>query len=206
MTRLIQSSAENGLIRLVLEKGARVDDAVKARGGRRPIQAAAEMGDLDLVKELHTRGADVNAPASYKFGRTALQATCNSNRVNMSVVRYLLENEGEVNADPAYEGGLTTLQGAAIRGHIGLALLLIGHGANVNAAPAAKHGRTALDGAAEYGRLDMVQILLNAGARCEIEGQSGYDSAVKFAQDRGHWAVADLLTRFKDQAQADIVI
>jgi ankyrin repeat protein len=61
------------------------------------------------------------------------------------------------------EGGLTTLQAAAIYGHLGIAHILLEANANARAAPAEFYGRTAPEGAAEHSRLDVLQSLLNAG-------------------------------------------
>jgi ankyrin repeat protein len=197
LTILILKSAEDDLVRLVLNKGARLNETrlPHIQGARTPVQAAAEMGKLDLVRELFEKGADLNAPAGMDLGRTALQAACNAKRANMELVFYLLDNGADINAKAGYDGGLTAIQGAAIQGNIKLVALLMDRGANLNADPAVKNGRTALDGAAEHGRLDMVHLLLGAGARCERGGPSGYDSAIELAKKEGHWAVADLLPK-----------
>lgn len=197
LTILILKSAEDDVIRQVLEKGARVNERRLAyiSEARTPVQAAAEMGRLGLVKELCEKGADINAAPGFKLGRTALQAACNAERANMDLVVYLLDKGADINANAGCDGGLTAIQGAAIRGNIKLITLLMDRGADLNADPAIKNGRTALDGAAEHGRLDMVHLLLSAGARCEREGMSGYDSAIKLAKKEGHWEVADLLAR-----------
>jgi ankyrin repeat protein len=51
----------------------------------------------------------------------------------------------------------------------------------------------ALDGPAEHGRIDIVQLLLNFQAACMTPGLTGYDSAISFADENEHIAVADLL-------------
>jgi ankyrin repeat protein len=197
LTILILKSAEDDLVRLVLNKGARVNETRLPHipGGRTPVQGAAEMGKLDLVRKLFEKGADLNSPAGMDLGRTALQAACNAKRANMELVSYLLDNGADINAKAGYDGGLTAMQGAVIQGNIKLVALLMDRGADLNADPAIKNGRTALDGAAEHGRLDMVYLLLRAGARCERGGLSGCDSAIELAKKEGHWAVADLLAR-----------
>ncbi|KAH6635851.1 ankyrin repeat-containing domain protein [Chaetomium tenue] len=197
LTILLLRSAEDDLVRLVLSKGARVNEAKlpHTSGARTPVQAVAERGRLDLVRELHKRGAGINAPAGLDLGRTALQAACSAQRANMDLVGYLLDNGADVNAKAGFDGGLTAIQGAAMQGNIKLVALLLDRGADLNAEPAVKNGRTALDGAAEHGRLDMVHLLLSAGARCERAGLSGYDSSIELAKKEGRWEVADLLAR-----------
>jgi ankyrin repeat protein len=193
LTSLITRSAENELIQLVLDAGADINQSGCGKGAGTPIQAAAEVGNLDLVKELLLKGAKINAPAAVLNGRTALQAACSRVSANLELIEFLLGTGADVNAEAGINGGLTALQGAAIRGHIKIALLLLDAGADVNADPAEKDGRMALDGAAEHGRLDMVQLLLNANAKSEKEGKPGYDTAVKLAEENGHFAVAELL-------------
>ncbi|KAK4466241.1 ankyrin repeat-containing domain protein [Cladorrhinum samala] len=197
LTTLILNSAEDDLIRQVLEKGAHVNDRLPTVGGARtPIQAAAEMGKIDLVREFHEKGADINAPPGFRLGRTALQAACSARQANMEVVVYLLDNKVDINAKAGYDGGLTAIQGAASHGNIELVSLLLDRGADLNAEAAPMNGRTALEGAAEHGRLDMVYLLLNAGAKCQREGTTGYDSAVELAKEEGHWEIARLLSSF----------
>ncbi len=104
-----------------------------------------------------------------------------------------MEAGADVNAPAADEYGLTALQGAAIRGYIGIALILLEAGADVNAPGASHEGRTALEGAAEHGRLDMVQLLLNAGAGTSASGNSRYGRAIELAEGNGHHAIAGLL-------------
>ena len=193
LTELISNGWDDVHIRLVLEAGVEVNDRGIGAESRTPIQAAACRGNLGLVKELHGRGADINASAGLNYQRTALQAACNAELVNMELVNFLLGKGANVNAEPGVTGGVTALQGAAIRGHTNLALLLIDdYKADVNAKPAIWEGRTALEGAAEHGRLDLVQILLNAGAKPR-EGSIGFNRAISLAIEGGHWAVASLL-------------
>lgn len=76
---------------------------------------------------------------------------------------------------------------AAIKGHIGIAEMLLNANADVNAAAARNDGRTALEGAAEHGRIDMVQLLLNAGASTQ------FTRALELAAENGHNAVTRLI-------------
>jgi ankyrin repeat protein len=193
LTGLILGSANDELIELAFNAGADVNSPGSGRGARSPIQAAAQVGNLRLVKKLLAKGANINAPAAVFHGRTALQAACSQDIPNEELVRFLLQNGAEVNAEAGIDGGLTALQGAAIQGHIKIVLLLHDAGADVSAPPAPKNGRTALEGAAEHGRLDMVQILLNAISASGKTWRVGYDRAVKLARTNSHYAVSELL-------------
>ena len=193
LTLLIQKGAKERTIQLALDAKADVNQAGSGSESCTPIQAAASKGNLDMVKELLSRGADINAPAGTIYGRTALQAACCLSMPDLELVQFLLDNDADVNAQPGIKQGLTALQGAAIRGHIKVATLLLDWGAKVNGDVAEVDGRTALGGAAEHGRLDMVQFLLNVGAQSEIPGKTGYDRAIALANENGHFVVADLL-------------
>ena len=88
-----------------------------------------------------------------------------------------------------------------MKGFIGIARKLLDLGADVNQAPAIENGRTALEGAAEYGRIDMLQMLLNEGALVVGEYEDQYLTAVKLAEERGHYAAARLLRSFKESVE-----
>jgi ankyrin repeat protein len=193
LVTLITKCASSHLIQRALNAGADVNRRGKGEGARTPLQAAAEVGNLELVKQLLEKGAEINARPSANYGRTALQEACSSDNPNLELTRYLLKEGAEVNAAAGIKRGLTALQGAAIRGHIKIALVLLDAEAEVNAEPAEIEGRMALDGAAEHGRLDMVQLLLNFGAKSEVSGDTGFDNAIKLATKNGHFAVAKLL-------------
>ncbi len=193
LVTLIIKCASSQLIQRALDAGADVNRLGKGEGARTPLQAAAEVGNFELVKQLLEKGARINAPPSANYGRTALQAACSGENPNLELTRYLLKEGAEVNAAAGIKGGLTGLQGAAIQGHIKIALVLLDAGAEVNAEPAEIEGRMALDGAAEHGRLDMVQLLLNFDAKSEVSGDTGFDNAIKLARKNGHFAVAKLL-------------
>jgi ankyrin repeat protein len=173
---------------------------VKDRKRRRtPLQAAAKGNNTRLIRLLLERGANVNAPAPYNSGRTALQAAAAAKYGNTQVIEMLLEAGADVNAPAAHDYGVTALQGAAIRGFIGIATILLNAGADVNAPAAPYEGRTALEGAAEHGRLDMVQLLLNAGAGTNIPGNAGFERAIYLAEKNGYYAVAGLIkARLRD--------
>ncbi|KAF4463874.1 hypothetical protein FALBO_9297 [Fusarium albosuccineum] len=160
---------------------------------RTPTQLAADNGELEAVKMLVRRGADVNESPGYRFGRTALQAATSKDEPDMALVQFLLDKGADVNAKPAPYGGITALQGAAISGDIMLAKILIDKGADVNGAPSYVDGRYAIEGAAEHGRLDVVQLLLNAGARGNILNGTGFKPAIEFATKNEHFAIANLL-------------
>lgn len=152
------------------------------------------------VNKLLERGADVNAPALDRLGKTALQSICAWNPSTSEerarktrIVHLLLDRGADVNAAPADWCGRTALQIAAKAGELELVALLLHHGADVNAPPCQKQGWVTLDGAAFEGRLDVVKLLLNCGAHSLYGGSTGYDGAIDLAKHRGHFATAEVI-------------
>jgi len=198
LVSLILKRADSTIIQRALDSGADVNICGIGEEARTPLQAAAEIVDLALVKKLLELGANINAPPSECHGRTALQAASSGEEPSLELVGYLLKEGADVNSKAGIKGGLTALQGAAIRGHIKIASMLMEAGADVNAWPAKIDGRTALDGAAEHGRLDMVQLLLNCGAKSYDSGDLKFGNAIKLARNNGHFAIAKLLATQTD--------
>jgi len=198
LTLLIMETPKNAghkTVLLALEAGADVNQMGCGSGARTPIQAASENGNLEITKLLHGRGADINAPAGVLCGRTALQAACYLTPPNIELVQFLLEHGADANAPAGIVHGLTALQGAAVRGCIQVAMLLLDWGADPNG-DSALADETALDSAAKRGKSDMVQFLLNVGAQSEPSGETGYDNAIKLANSRSHFAIADMLKSY----------
>jgi ankyrin repeat protein len=92
LTLLIMGNAGHKTILLALEAGADVNQMGCGSGTRTPIQAASEKGNFEVIKLLHSRGANINAPAGTIHGRTALQAACCLTPPNIELVQFLLEH------------------------------------------------------------------------------------------------------------------
>ena len=116
---------------------------------------ATEDGDLNRVKSLISKGADVNAKDG-TLERTALiEASLNG---HLEVVKYLVENGADVNAKNEY--GVTVLMRASYYEHFEIVQYLVSKGANVNAKD--KYGSTALSFTKTS---EIRQFLINNGAR-----------------------------------------
>lgn len=146
---------------LLLDSGA--DPNINSPNIGTPLQAAAEIGNLDLVELLLERGANINAEPATNRGRTALQAAAGG--AHFDLVKLFLERGADINSEPAINGGRTALQAAAERGNLELVELLLENGADVNAGPAIEEGKTALQAATEGKHLDIASLLLRKGAR-----------------------------------------
>ncbi|KAH7129162.1 ankyrin repeat-containing domain protein [Dactylonectria macrodidyma] len=145
----------------------------------------------EVLSLLLRHRADVNAPASDDYGRTALQAAASQSEPSARVVALLLQHGAHVNAPPAELGGITALQGVAASGDIEIARMLLSWGADVNAPAAQWKGRTAIEAAAEHGRLGMVRLLLNTGAM--PHASCGWSKAMNLAERCSNFEISDLL-------------
>ncbi len=176
-------------IRILVEKGrARVYVSETA------LLVAIGARQLDKVRLLIDKGADINARPTRGVKRTALQKAAEVGAYK--ILEYLINLGTDINAPAAGTGGATALQFAAVHGFVGIADRLLREGADPNAPAALLDGRTALEGAAEHGRLDMVQLLRNFGARIDGPHRSQYEQALCRASDNGHFAVVDLLKSY----------
>ncbi|KAI1173334.1 ankyrin repeat-containing domain protein [Nemania sp. FL0916] len=155
------------------------------------LLVAIHFKQLDKVRLLVERGADVNSPAVKGVGRTPLQAAAEAG--DFKIAEFLIHSGADVNAPPTGYTGATALQLAAAYGYAGIVDLLLRSGADVNAPPSRGSGRTALEVAAEYGRLDTVVMLLDAGARTDGPFRPYLVQAVEKARSSGHLTVANLL-------------
>ncbi|HUN54636.1 MAG TPA: ankyrin repeat domain-containing protein [Smithella sp.] len=180
-----------------------------------PFTKAATSGDLAIVKNLVTQGADVNQKINFT-GRTALMKAAEKGHID--IVRYLIEKGADVNykadmaGDTALEdaanggyldivrlliekgalinkGGVAPLIAAAEKGHTEVVRFLIVKGADINA----NNGQgTALMASAAGGYTDIVQILLDKGANVNVNNGG---TALMFAAREGHTAIVQALIK-----------
>ena len=143
------------VIQKLLDSGALIHWTRAQKGHL--LQVAIKCGYTDLIQDLLDAGADVNTPAAYNKGRTALQRAAQEGCTY--IVTLLLSYGADVNAPAGYNRGITALQGAALNGNLKIVLSLLQSGAEINGPPAVEKGRTALQAAAEHGRLDIVSLL-----------------------------------------------
>lgn len=142
---------------------------------------------------------------------------CDTGPGKVAVTKHLSTHLEEVSlaalpADCDFDEGsaASELEGD-LYGELPLAIQALHNGADVNA-PQNQHSfdyigdgkeRSALDYAATIGRLGMVKLFLNANALSHTRGETGYDGAVKFAEDNGHIVVADLLRQHAEMTTTD---
>ena len=154
------------------------------------LMVASQNGDVEVVKMLLNKGADVNSKTS--DGITALiWATLNG---HIEVVKMLIDKGANVNANEG--NGMTALIYASDKGYLDVVQSLLYKGADVNAK--LSDGNTALIYAADKGYLDVVQALLNKGADVNAKASDGM-TALDAAKEGGHVDVQTILEKAKRQ-------
>ncbi|NIT55882.1 MAG: hypothetical protein GWN00_06500, partial [Aliifodinibius sp.] len=160
--------------------------------GDTPLIAAALHEDFKTVRNLISRGADVNA--SNQYGMTALmQASYNG---NLELVNLLLSQDANINMQISQERfgyftpGDCPILLAASAGHTQVAKTLLNAGADVNSAN--QYGYTPIINAAFTGNLSLVKLLIERGA--DVNGAITHDhilsvnegdTPLRFAVERG---------------------
>lgn len=134
----------------------------------RSLHIAAANGDLDSVKRIIEKGADINAKD--ESGRTPLHAASNYGQID--IVKFLLEKNVDVNCVDKW--GRTPLHLAVDFGSQFVPELLISKGANVNAKD--NEGNTPLHIAAECYegvQIELLQLLLSHDAEINARNDKG---------------------------------
>ena len=171
----------------------RADPNVTTDYGQRytALMHAAEGGDVDLVRMLVERGADIEA-TDVHGKRALMQAAVYS---HLHVVAFLLDCGGEVNATD--QAGHTALWWAN-KENPELIRFLLERGARVDGQ--GYNDRSVIATAVLRGQLDVIRSLLKSRAPLEpLNGQG--QSALQAAAEAGQYAVVRLLL---DETAADV--
>ncbi len=154
------------------------------------LKTAAKRGQVNLVKTLLSKGANVN----YRSGSWTILMSV-AKRGHTEVVKVLLRHGADVNAKGTggdRAGGGMALSIAAEYGHVEIVRLLLAHGAEVNAKT--NHGSTALMYAAEYGHPEVAKVLLQAGADVFPQDGDG-ETALMIVKRRSYAEIIHLLEK-----------
>ena len=118
------------------------------------LQLAASRGEIELIKEILDKGADINE--KNKHGKTALMLAAGNGR--MEATNLLLERNAIIDAQEV--DGMTALMMAASDGKTETVKLLVDNGANVNITN--NYGATAMTNAAFFNHPESVKAILSS--------------------------------------------
>lgn len=158
---------------------------------------AAENGDVEAIKALCARGADVNKGDNY--GCTPLYISCTS-RGAVESIELLLEHGADINQ--ANNGNYTPVHVATRDHRIDVVKALCAHDADLNKAEA-DESLTPLHTAAVIGYVDVVKVLCDYGANVNQRDITG-QTPMHYAAENGFVDVTETLCAFgADFNQAD---
>jgi 7,8-dihydropterin-6-yl-methyl-4-(beta-D-ribofuranosyl)aminobenzene 5'-phosphate synthase len=182
----IHDVAEKGdlnKVKALLEKDPRLINEKNDFGGT-PLHVAAQAGQLEVVKFLFEKGADLNSKDMY--GMTPLHAGVESEKSD--VLGFLVARGAAINGKNLW--GMTPLHWAALSGLDKSLEFLVENGADREAKDTS--GRTPLHLGAWSGNRASVGLLLQKGALVNARDQGG-DTPLHGAAYEGHKEVVDLL-------------
>ncbi|MCW3098860.1 MAG: ankyrin repeat and protein 1 isoform [Chthonomonadaceae bacterium] len=162
----------------LLDSGADIEEENSVIG-LTPLMAAAGCGDLELLRLLLARGADLHRVSSRHF--TALtQAISGDQR---ATVNFLLDAGMDLNAPGfvgnEYMGGHTPIFHAIQIGHQEMMRLLIARGARLDVRDV--RGETPLHWAADSRGPEAMEILLDAGVEMDAVDSRGWTPLMRVA-------------------------
>lgn len=175
-------AATSGLIAPLIDAGATVN--VADDDGYSPLHLAIQKEDIERVKHLLSRGADLSFQSP--GGPTALLLT------DSAEMRALLLRKG-ANLNLPGPGGVRLIHNATARADLDEIRYLVRRGADVNLT--LESGETPLHIASFHGNLEVVRFLLENGAEVGIENRNGH-TALHHADFNGHREVVELLMQF----------
>lgn len=161
--------------------------------GTTPLMIASFYGYIDSVKNLISKGANVNAQTDFsendifEYSQTALSYAVDKNQTE--IVKILLDNKAKVSND---QKGSTPLVSACANGNIDIVKMLITHGADVNI-PAGEDF-TPLFAATINNKPEIVEILVEAGANLEYKDFNDRDIFF-YAEESGNPKITSLINQ-----------
>ncbi|MEI7431953.1 MAG: ankyrin repeat domain-containing protein [Betaproteobacteria bacterium] len=152
-----------------------------------PLAKAAIEGDLDEIKALLERGADINAKDP--LGRTPLHMAAFYGRTKTS--EFLIAKGAEINAKDRV--GMTALHVAVISGGRQEVEVLLDNKADIKAA--SDSGKTALHLAAATGQPKLSKFLIDRGADPQVKDSEG-KTPLSYATQNKHPQTIALLQKY----------
>ena len=159
----------------------------------KPLAFAAAYGNLDIVKLILAKGADINGQVAY--GNVPLIKA--AEHENKDILKFLIEKGADVNIPNAF--GVTPFIGICGTEDVELAQLALKYGGKVNEAYVSQTSQrkgeknlNALQSAVMYGKTDTVKLLLKNGGDPNLKDPGG-KTCLELAREKKHDKIVDLL-------------
>ena len=161
------------------------------------ISIAAKNGELEIVRYLYEKGANINQ--LNPVGQSPLSLAARFG--NEDVVEYLLFADANINhTDTIFK--LTPLIAASIGGNINIGEMLIVNGANINDCDG-QNNHSPLLWAVIYNNLEFVKVLVQNGADLNIKSLHGF-TAIEVAQDSVRTFLINYINQLKIQDNIEV--
>lgn len=179
----------------IIEEQRKHDEEIHATEAT-PLMLAAMNDNVDGIKSLLDKGADVNEKNKYGFvaldyAAGAIPPYFQDSVWHINAVNALL-NHG-AHPDDAGDDGISPLMSASIHGDKEMAEALIAHGADINYV--SMHGWTALSEAVMFQREEMTSYLLEHKADPNIQLENGHHNLLKLAKRKSNQKIIDSLEK-----------
>jgi len=152
-----------------------------------PMHIAARHHQLEVVKYLLEKGADINSLVKRGYNAAYLAAVSG----DMNMLNFLIQNQADFQL--VSDKGLTLMYAAAKGGNLEMIKALHLKGLAINTS--SEQGKTPLHIASQKGHTDIVQFLLDNGADINARTHKRQWTALHYAQKKKQHKVIDLLIK-----------
>jgi ankyrin repeat protein len=189
----IRAKDTRSVERILRNNDITLDPPRRAHEINKPLAFAAAYGNLDIVKIILMRGADIDGTVAY--GDVPLIKAAEHG--NKDIIMYLIEQGADVNKPNDF--GISPFIGFCAAQPVEVVEAGLKHGGKINvsfvsqiAPNKGEQNYTALQAAAASGRVDVVRTLLAHGGDPSIRDANGKTS-VDLAREKGHNDIVQLL-------------